>query len=111
MAAVISLYLDENLSPKIAAQLRLRGIDMVTVGELGVLGDSDENHLTRATEMGRVLVTSDADFLRMAADGAEHAGIIYGVQQHHTIGDWVTGLALICSVFNADEFQNHVEYV
>ena len=111
MEVAISLYLDENLSPRIAAQLRSRGIDIVTVGDLGMLGDTDENHLTRATEMGRVLVTSDADFLRMAAEGVEHAGIVFGVQQNHTIGDWVKGLELICSVYDADEMQNHVEYI
>ena len=46
--AVISLYLDENLSPKIASQLRRRGITVVTAHELGTLGDSDDNHLKRA---------------------------------------------------------------
>ncbi|MCA0453807.1 MAG: DUF5615 family PIN-like protein [Chloroflexi bacterium] len=44
-AAVISLYLDENLSPKIAAQLRRRGMNVVTAHDLGMRGDSDENHL------------------------------------------------------------------
>ena len=31
MAAAIRLYLDENLSPRIADQLRRRGVDVVTV--------------------------------------------------------------------------------
>lgn len=66
MQAVIRVYIDENLSPKIAEQLRLRGVDSVSVRDTGGLGDKDRDHLTRATREGRVLVTADADFLRMA---------------------------------------------
>lgn len=111
MEAVISLYLDENLSPKIAHQLKLRGIDAVSVRELGVLGDADNSHLMRATQQGRVLVTSDVDFLRLASEGAEHAGIIFGVQDTHSIGDWVKKLELICFIFSAEELTNHIEYL
>lgn len=75
MAAAIRLYLDENLSPVIADQLRLRGVDIVTVRDLSLLGDSDANHLARAVAMKRVLVTADADFLVMAAQGIKHSGI------------------------------------
>ena len=94
MEAAISLYLDENLSPRITTQLKLRGIDAVSVRDLGSLGDPDNTHLERATQQGRVLVTSDVDFLRLAADGANHAGIIFGAQEDHTIGDWVKKLKL-----------------
>lgn len=111
MATSIRLYMDENLSPEIANQLRLRGIDVVSVRDLGLLGDSDENHLVRALEMGRVLVTCDADFLIMSATQIEHAGIIFGKQEDHSLGDWVKGLELICFVYNADDMKNHVEFL
>lgn len=55
MAAVIRLYLDENLSPRIASQLRRRGVDVVTVHDLGVAGDTDENRPERTTRLQRVL--------------------------------------------------------
>jgi hypothetical protein len=103
--------LDENLSPKIAEQLQRRGIDAVCVRELNLLGDADENHLERATEMGRVLVTTDVDFLRLAAAGVSHAGIIFGSQQDHTLGDWVKNLELICFIYGSQDMMNHVEYV
>jgi hypothetical protein len=103
--------LDENLSPRIAEQLHRRGIDMVTVQELGLRGDTDENHLVRATQLERVLVTSDTDFLRMASAGIEHAGIVFGVQEDHNIGDWVTKLELICFVYTPEDMVNHVEYL
>lgn len=111
MEAAISLYLDENLSPRIARQLKLRGIDAVSVRDLGTLGDPDTTHLERASQLQRVLVTSDVDFLRFAAEGLEHAGIIFGVQGDHSIGDWVKMLELVCFVYSAEEFKNHVEYL
>lgn len=111
MEAAISLYLDENLSPTIATQLKRRGIDAVTVRDLGLLGDTDENHLTRATNMGRVLATCDTDFLVMATDGVEHAGIVFGIQENTSMGDWVKGLELICSVYSPQNMVNHVEYL
>jgi predicted nuclease of predicted toxin-antitoxin system len=85
----IRLYLDENLSPVIAQQLRRRGIEVFTTQELGTLSDEDINHLQRATEMGCVLCTHDDDFLRLASEGIEHAGIAFGDQNRHDIGDWV----------------------
>jgi uncharacterized protein with PIN domain len=111
LAVAIQLYLDENLTPKIARQLRLRGIDAVSVADLGHLGDDDYDHLVRATRLNRVLVTTDVDFLRLAAEGISHAGIIFGIQQEHTIGDWVKALELICFVYTAEDLQNHVEYL
>jgi predicted nuclease of predicted toxin-antitoxin system len=103
--------LDENLSPKIAEQLRQRGIDAVCVRDFELLGDEDINHLDRAIRENRVLVTADVDFLRMAAEGIEHAGIVFGNLDAHTIGDWVKALELICFVLEPDEMLNHVEFV
>jgi hypothetical protein len=111
LEAAIRLYLDENLSPKISEQLKLRGIDAVCARDLRTLGDSDESHLARATKLGRVLVTSDVDFLRLASDGTNHAGIVFGVQLDHALGDWVKKLELICFVYTSTEFENHIEYL
>jgi len=47
--------MDENINPEIAVQLARIGIEVVTVRDLELLGDSDSNHLNRATEMGCVL--------------------------------------------------------
>lgn len=111
MAAAIRLYLDENMSPEIARQLRRKGIEVFTVQELDTLGDSDINHLNRAKEMGCVLCTHDTDYLRLAGEGTPHAGIVYGRSGDHDIGDWVKGLELICGVYTAEEMQNSVEYL
>ena len=107
----VKFYLDENVDPEIANQLKRNKIDAVTVRDLDLLGDSDQNHLVRALEMGRVLVTSDADFLVMSATQIEHAGIIFGKQEDHSLGDWVKGLELICFVYDAEDMKNHVEFL
>jgi predicted nuclease of predicted toxin-antitoxin system len=101
---------DENLSPKIAEQLQRRGIDAISVRDLSLLGDSDENHLERATGMGRVPVTTDVDFLRLAATGKPHAGIIFGNQQDHTLGEWVKNLELLCFIYTSQDMVSHIEY-
>ena len=55
MAGKLRFYLDENVPVEVARQLRAREIDVVTVRDLGLLGDEDVQHLQRASEMGRVL--------------------------------------------------------
>ena len=61
----IRFYIDENLSPEIVTQLHMHGIDVIR----GPLGTGDPVHLKRATGMGRVVCTSDDDFIKLAAQG------------------------------------------
>jgi predicted nuclease of predicted toxin-antitoxin system len=58
----VKLFLDENLSPQHAFELRAEGHDAVSVLEVGLSGATDEQVLRFAVENGRVLVTLDADF-------------------------------------------------
>jgi predicted nuclease of predicted toxin-antitoxin system len=58
----VKLFLDENLSPLHAADLRSEGHDAVAVTEVGLSGAADPQVLSFAVETGRVLVTLDADF-------------------------------------------------
>lgn len=110
MAAKVRFYLDENVQIVIAEQLKRRGIDIVTVRDLDLLGDEDVTHLERATEMECVLCTHDADCIDLAV-GKEHAGIVFGQQHKRTIGEWVAFLELVHGVYDADEMHNVVEYV
>ena len=107
----IRLYLDENVQTAIAEQLSRRGIDVVTVRDLGALGETDENHLQRATQMGRVLCSHDYDYVQMAADGAEHAGIVIGHQDLTTIGDWVRFLDDLHQNETGQQMRNVVKFV
>ncbi len=108
---MLKLYIDENLSPAIAEQLRGRGVDAISVRDMGLLGDTDVNHLRRAVALGRTLVTSDADFFSLLGEVSEHTGIIYGAQRRHSVGDWVTKLELISFVYSEEEMRNRIEYL
>ena len=110
-ANTLRFYLDENLPVEIARQLRLRGIDAVTVWDLGRLGEPDSNHLHHATDMGMVLCTFDTDFIELAAAGQQHAGIVLGQQDAHDIGAWVRYLELMHAIYFAEDMQDHIEYL
>ena len=54
---------------------------VLSVPEANMLGATDEEHLALARAEGRVLFTHDDDFLRLAAAGAPHAGMVYAPRQ------------------------------
>ena len=109
--ANLRFYLDENVPVQVARQLKSRGIDAVTVRDLGLLGESDINHLRNATQTGRIVCTCDADFLNLDASGVRHAGIVFGKQDIHYIGDWVNWLTLMHAVYTDEEMLNRVEFM
>lgn len=111
MANQIRFYLDENLPVEIARQLRRRAIEVVTARDLGLLGATDEQHLARAIAMHSVLCTNDSDFLHLASAGVEHYGIVFGQQDIHYIGEWVTWLALMHAIYTPDELKNRIEFL
>lgn len=65
MAGAIQLHLDEHVAAAVALGLRLRGIAVTTTAEEGLAAATDEQQLAFAAGQGRVLVTHDADFLRL----------------------------------------------
>jgi predicted nuclease of predicted toxin-antitoxin system len=111
MPRTIRFHLDENCDSRIAAGLRLHGIDLTTTTEAGLLRASDEDQLRFATSEDRVLVTRDADFLRMSAEGAAHAGIAYFRPEKRSLGELIRLLVLIWEVLEAGEMRGHVEYL
>ncbi len=108
--AKIKYYTDEHVSNAVVMGLRRRGVNVLTVPEAGTLGASDEEHLKRAREEGRVIFTQDDDFLRLAAAGSDHAGIVY-TSQENTIGEIIAGLMLVHRVLDDEEMRGHVEYL
>ncbi len=66
MPRTLRFHLDENCDPRIAAGLRLHGIDVTTTPEVGLRTTPDESQLAFPIAHGRVIITSDTDFLRIA---------------------------------------------
>ena len=63
----LSLYMDVHVPRAITEGLRLRGVDVLTAQEDGAGEATDGDLLDRATAVGRLLFSMDADLLREAA--------------------------------------------
>lgn len=108
--AAVRYYLDEHVAEAVATGLRNRGVDVLTLSEAGMLGASDREHFSYAYEEERVLVTYDDDFLRLADQTEEHAGVAFA-PQGRSIGELVRGLTLIAEEMEAEEMEGHVEFL
>ena len=111
MNDLIRFHLDENVDPVIAKALLRYGIDVTTTVDAGLRTLSDREHLKYATTEGRVVVTHDRDFLRMASQGNQHAGIANCHKEARSIGDLIRALQLIYDVLTPDEMKNQIEYL
>ena len=75
------LYLNENLSPRLAAELRRYGFDLTSSQEAEMLSASDSEQLAYAVSEQRAILTFNiGDFAELhdeyVAEGKEHWGII-----------------------------------
>ena len=102
--------MDENIPPAVAQQLRASGIDVSSVHELGKCGEDDPSLLEYATAKDRVICTRDADFVRLAQAGIEHAGIVFFDRGQRDIGYMVTSLRMVATDFTMGEMRNRVEF-
>jgi uncharacterized protein with PIN domain len=110
MAEPIRFYLDEHVPKAVARGLRQRGVDAVTVAELGMQGCTDLEHLQKAKGEGRVIFTHDQDFLAHGAKTPDHAGIVFASEQK-PIGAVIAGLVLIHHAMDPSEMIGHVEFI
>lgn len=97
--ARLRFQLDEHLNNAIARAVRRAGLDVVTTAEAGLLGVSDADQLAHAHAEGRVMVTQDADFLRLHYRGASHSGLAYSPRDSRSIGQIVEMLALLDAAY------------
>ena len=77
----------------------------------GLLGVDDQAQLAFARSENRVLLTHDADFLSIVADGLDHAGICYCRQQSRSVRQMIEVLFLLHECYQADDMRNHVEFL
>ncbi len=106
----IKFYMDEHIHPAVVKGLRRRGVDVLTAQEAGMLDAPDIEHLQLAASQGRVLVTQDADFLRLHAKSTPHSGIVYA-HQRTPVSQIIQGLTLIYQVLSPADMENHIEFI
>jgi predicted nuclease of predicted toxin-antitoxin system len=107
----IRFHLDEHVPMSIAAGLRRRGVDVTTATGEELTGASDAGQLSFAAQSGRVLVTQDADFLRLHQTGVGHTGIVYCRQGSLSVGEMLRRLVLVHDLMTAEEMRTRVEYL
>lgn len=73
----VSFLLDENIAASLADKLDKAGHDVERVVDVNELGEGIDDTTIRlyAVQEGRVIVTSDDDFVQMPADS--HSGVCY----------------------------------
>lgn len=105
----IRFYTDENVAKAVTLGLRLRGVEVMSAREAGLLGANDAAHMALALAESRVIFTQDDDFLGLSAHGHAHAGIVYAPQGTQ-IGHIVGGLMEIFHVLAAEEMIGRIEF-
>lgn len=105
---MIRYYFDAHMRRAIADGLQRRELDVVMAVDIGMADASDQEHLTRAEELSRVVVTKDDDFLRLA-QGLHHAGIVF---IHSKKSDKIVfdRLQEITQRMSMADMSNHVEW-
>ncbi|OUL29930.1 DUF5615 family PIN-like protein [Nostoc sp. 106C] len=111
MSDRIKFHLDENVDPDVALALRRQGIDVATTREMGLLGQSDEVQLAFACNQGRVIVTHDTDFLKLASYSTEHWGVAFCHKNSRSLGEIIRSLVLIYEALSPDEMRGWIEYL
>ena len=108
------LLLDEDVWPGMAMALRDRGIDAISVHELGRTGLSDQEQLVFAVQEGRALLTHNiADFVSLALDYYQqqrtHLGIV--VAPHLEKGILVRRTTALIESVTGAELMNTVRFI
>jgi predicted nuclease of predicted toxin-antitoxin system len=109
MAGSLRFHLDESLSPMVARAARLKGIDITDSHSQKMLSQSDRTQWEFCQQDGRVMVTSDADFLRLAAEDPDHCGILFCITNR--IGQIVRYLELLTKDVPPDGMRTRTDYV
>jgi Domain of unknown function (DUF5615) len=108
----LRLYADECVDARVVAGLRRRGVDVVTAADEGLLGATDQVQLSHAIERGRVLLSRDQDFLRLAKErlGSDFPGLVF-VLPAVGVGEVVRAVDFIAGTLDPADMVNRIEWV
>lgn len=110
----IELYLDEDVSVRIADLIRARGLSALTTLDMNNLGKSDADQLEFAAVQKRVFLTHNRiDFEKPASqyfdEKRDHFGIIISVRRFPN--DIAARLLGILNRTTSDEMVNQIRYI
>ena len=107
----LQLYVDVHVPVSVTRALRAKSLDVLTSQEDGTAEFEDEALLVRAAMLGRVLLTQDTDFLRIAPEwqeaGRRFPGIVFA-RQGVPIGHLIADLELCLTCCGAEELRNSI---
>ncbi len=111
----LPIYMDVHVPAAITDGLRRKGIDVLTSQEDHTRTADDEELLRRTAALGRLLLTSDEDFLAISAawqaSGQHYPGILFTAQMGMSIGGIIADVQLIAEVCTPEEVADKVTYL
>ncbi len=109
MPDALRFHLDESLTPKISRAARLRGLDVSDSHTEKMLSASDEEQWEYCQQHSKVLITSDADFLRITRTQSNHCGVVFCLGTG--IGSIIRKLEVLSRDINSEAMRGRVEYI
>ena len=107
----LPILCDEHIRYEIIRELGHRGIDAISVQQIGLDATDDSLIMTAAYQQGRVIYTGDDDFLRLADLETEHLGVFCHHPDKYSIGEAIRAVELACQVLSPGEMRNRVEFL
>ena len=106
----VRLYIDADISYKLAQALRTRGFDALAAYEVGMAEASDDEQMAYAAAEGRAVLTCDAqDFTTIFRDywhsQRDHSGIL--VSQQLSFGEMLGRGTQFLDAVTADKMRNN----
>lgn len=112
---MLRAFADEHVAHALVNGLRTRGMDVVTVQDVGLRSEDDPPLLDYTYQHERILLTNDHDFLGHAAErGARlepFAPIIFWPQQQRTVGQLLPKILQIATAHNYGEACSKVFFL
>src|ERR1700704_1568915 len=104
--------MDQNVRGAVSRGLRQRSVDVLAAWEDGTSEADDEGLLERATQLARLLVSEDQDFLTITAAwlaaGRPFSGVAYVHRLRVSIGQAIEDLEVIARASEPAEVANCV---
>lgn len=109
---MISIVCDEHIKAAVLNGLRSRGFDIVTFMEVGRKSIADEEQIQWARTVGRVILTNDDDYLKLASENnSDHSGIMFCHAEKHSIGSMIDAVERACTNKAADAYHGQTVFL